>query len=144
MRGEIRRLIEEARALPPMPPYVSYDALLADLARWVQELQGCSADIATALEVKRRRCLKGRSRCAAGDKQAVGVWRQQSTAWSLLWMHPLSPPTEPCPLPVPHAPLRCPQEVADKRQDVAAQLAETNAEEDREGHHRLKFLRYRG
>lgn len=37
-------------------------------------------------------------------------------------------------------PANPPQEVGQKREEAAAQLAGTNAEEDREGHHRLRFL----
>lgn len=81
VRGEVQRLIAAAQAVPPPPPYTSYDALLAELAQWIEALHGCGADVEAAQ-----------------------------------------------------------QEVGAKRQEVGAQLAGTSAEEDREGHHRLKFL----
>lgn len=51
VRSSVRQLIAEAQRLPSMPAYISYDALLADLRRWVEALEACSADIATAHQV---------------------------------------------------------------------------------------------
>lgn len=52
VRGEVRRLIEEARRLPEMPGYVNYDPLLRDIAAWIEELQGGQADVAAARQVR--------------------------------------------------------------------------------------------
>lgn len=51
VRSGVQRLVEEAQRLPKMPPYVSYDALLADLQQWIEALEGCTADVAAAQQV---------------------------------------------------------------------------------------------
>ena len=43
--------IEAAKRLPPMPPFVDYSALLEDLRRWIEELQGANADVEQAQQV---------------------------------------------------------------------------------------------
>lgn len=46
------RAIEDARRLPEMPPFVDYSSLLADLQRWIAELEGAAADVDRAQEVR--------------------------------------------------------------------------------------------
>ena len=48
VRGTVQREVEEAQRLPAMPPFVDYTALLADLQRWLEALQGAAADVAAA------------------------------------------------------------------------------------------------
>ncbi len=59
VRSLAAQAIEEAKRMPPVPPFVDYSALLADLQRWIAELEGAAADVDQAQ--------------AVGD-QLVGVW----------------------------------------------------------------------
>ena len=53
MRASVQQAIEEAQRLPPMPLMpVDYSGLLADIQRWIEELQGAAADVAAAQQVR--------------------------------------------------------------------------------------------
>lgn len=56
MRGEVRRLIEEALSLPEMPGYVNYEPLQRDIQQWIEALRGAVADVDAAREVGGRGC----------------------------------------------------------------------------------------
>lgn len=45
VRGAVRKLIAEAGQLPPMPEYVDYSALLADIQLWIEDLEGAAGEM---------------------------------------------------------------------------------------------------
>lgn len=63
----VQQAIEEAKRLPEMPAFVDYSELLADIQRWIAELESATADVGTA--------------------QQVGTWLPIATSWVML--HPL-------------------------------------------------------
>lgn len=51
VRGEVRRLLDEALSLPEMPGYVNYEPVQRDIQQWVEALRGASADVDAARQV---------------------------------------------------------------------------------------------
>lgn len=68
VRNEAAELIDEARRLPEMPPYVDYSPLLADIAAWVEALQGCTATVAAASAEAGEATATARSQLDAADQ----------------------------------------------------------------------------
>lgn len=81
MRGAITEAIENARRLPEQPGFVDYSPLLADIARWVGELQGCGADVAAAAEEASQATADNAGRLAAADAAA-----DAETHYRLTWL----------------------------------------------------------
>lgn len=52
VRSAAQQAVEDAQRLPEMPPFVDYSELLADIQRWVEELESASADVGTAQQVR--------------------------------------------------------------------------------------------
>jgi exonuclease VII small subunit len=71
------RAIEDARRLPDMPPFVDYSELLADLQRWIAELEGAAADVDQAQAESRQQTSSNSGLLSQLDKVAdpEGWWR---------------------------------------------------------------------
>ncbi len=51
VRGEVRRLLDEALSLPEMPGYVNYEPVQRDIQQWIDALRGAAADVDGARQV---------------------------------------------------------------------------------------------
>ncbi len=69
-RSTVQQLIAEAQRLPEMPAWVDYRPLLADIAQWVEALEGCQADVAAAQQAAGQHTAQNGEQLAASDIQA--------------------------------------------------------------------------
>ena len=63
-------LVEEAAAVPPVPPFVDYDPLLADIQQWVEDLEGAGEDVAAEQRVAAAATTATAAQLAAADRAA--------------------------------------------------------------------------
>ena len=80
VRSAVDDAIEEARRLPPMPLMpIDYSALLADIHRWIEALQGAQADVdAAAAEAAAATAANG-AKAEAADVSEGEAWHR--LAW---------------------------------------------------------------
>ena len=140
VRGAVQQAVEAAQRLLPMPPFVDYSALLADIGEWVEQLQGATADVSAAQQVGAAGGrVSGRSvACALAHRLHTHPRRAHPCLAHAgcpfrCAQHSTLPPATPRP----H--LGCPQEASEATADASTQLASAD-HGDKEALHRLAWL----
>ncbi|KAL4428231.1 hypothetical protein ABPG75_002320 [Micractinium tetrahymenae] len=89
VRGAVGRLIKEAAQLPPIPEYVDYSALLADIQQWIEDLEGAEGEMQAAQR-------EAGQATAANSAQLAGLAKgDEPVAWKqLTWLSEQLPQVE--------------------------------------------------